>query len=73
MCACVYTVDICVFLWGAGEAASGASDWPTGTGAGQDADWIHVWRQACRFFLCAMLLCLPERWPIAPHIGCITD
>ena len=50
----VFTVDICVFPWGVGEwAASGASDWPTGTGARQDADWIDVWRLACRF-LCAM-------------------
>lgn len=52
VCACVFTVDI--YVLGVGEwAASGASDWPTGTGTRQDADWIDVWRLACRF-LCAM-------------------
>lgn len=51
---CVYRADMCAFLWGVGEwAASGTSDWPTGMGARQDADWIAVWRLACRF-LCAM-------------------
>lgn len=41
VCASVPTVDICVFLWGVGEcAATGASDWPTGTGARQDG-WMH--------------------------------
>ncbi len=43
VCACVFTGDICVFPWGVGEwAASGASDWPTGMGGRQDADWIDV-------------------------------
>lgn len=46
------TVDICMFPGerGVGEwASSGAFDWPTGTGARQDADWTDVWRLACRF------------------------
>lgn len=49
----VLSADICAFLWGFGEwAAVGASDWPTGTGARQDADWIDVCETSAQVSVC---------------------
>lgn len=43
---CVYRVDVCVSVR---RATSGECDWPGGTAARRNDDWMDVWRIACSF------------------------